>query len=92
MFAEDLASTCAYSRIECLKPDMSDIKMVCRAYPDGIPWDAPCMQMCDVLTEHETPPQCPNGVTYKMSEQYRKRCQSAIDAKNGKRSWDGIPG
>ena len=88
MFPEKVIFSCKHYSFD---RRTNPAKLVCTAYPDGVPEKAPCRQIYDVLMKHDPIPPCPNGVHYEMHEKYRERCQIYLDAQEGRRSWDGVP-
>ena len=90
MFVECLCDICTHSNLVYTKDDMSDVKCVCPAYPEGIPDNAPGMQEQAILLKYDPIPPCPKGMRFKMRQSWIERCQAVIDAQEGRRSWNGI--
>ena len=68
-----------------------DCEPTCRAYPNGIPKDAPCRKICNTMVYRKgakPPEQCPGGFRFEEPKQHKEQWENVLAAERGERDWN----
>ena len=87
MFCEMLCEICR-NRLDMTE---DGLHYTCKAYPDGIPEDAPCVNISnvDLYRKGATPPkECPGDFRFDEPEQHKEQWRNVLAAERGERDWD----